>query len=162
MDHTHSINHDHPEVTSGSGSAHSHTIDHDHPNALTSWVNDHTHGPGSLTGYYKGRGSDDSGSGASGLVEYTYSAYNTTSNDSSVVINAGATAWAGGHYHDLDIPNFSASSSSEGSHTHTVDLPSYSGTSGASSAANTGSSGNGWAHNNLQPYIVLTYIIKAA
>jgi len=42
-----------------------------------------------------------------------------------------------------------------GAHTHT-----YSGTSSASSAANTGNAGSGSAHNNLQPYQVVNYIIK--
>ena len=36
------------------------------------------------------------------------------------------------------------------------------GSSGESSAANTGSAGGGAAHNNLQPYLVLNYIIRAA
>lgn len=45
------------------------------------------------------------------------------------------------------------------SHTHTVDLPNFTGSSGASAAGST-STGGGQAHNNLQPYIVVNYIIK--
>lgn len=43
----------------------------------------------------------------------------------------------------------------QGTHSH-----SYSGTTSGSSATNTGSTGSGSAHNNLQPYVVLNYIIK--
>jgi microcystin-dependent protein len=43
----------------------------------------------------------------------------------------------------------------QGTHSHT-----YSGTTSGSSSANTGSVGSGTAHNNLQPYVVLNYIIK--
>lgn len=41
---------------------------------------------------------------------------------------------------------------SAGGHSHTVDLPVFSGTSG--------SAGSGSAHNNLQPYLVVNYLIK--
>lgn len=47
----------------------------------------------------------------------------------------------------------------EGAHTHTVDIPAFSGSSGASSAANTGSTGSGTAIDKLPPYIV-TYMWK--
>lgn len=43
----------------------------------------------------------------------------------------------------------------QGTHSHT-----YSGTTSASSASTTGAAGTGAAHNNLQPYVVLNYIIK--
>jgi microcystin-dependent protein len=39
-----------------------------------------------------------------------------------------------------------------GSHTHAIDVPAFTGTSG--------SAGSGTAHNNLQPYLVINYIIK--
>ena len=46
----------------------------------------------------------------------------------------------------------SASTDAAGSHSHSVDLPNFTGTSG--------SSGSGSAHNNMQPTMVLNYIIK--
>ena len=42
------------------------------------------------------------------------------------------------------------STDSGGAHTHTVDIAAF----------NSDSAGGGGAHNNLQPYIVLNYIIK--
>jgi microcystin-dependent protein len=49
--------------------------------------------------------------------------------------------------------------SSSGNHSHEVDIPST--TSSSTTASGTiGNNGTGTAHNNLQPYIVLNYIIK--
>jgi microcystin-dependent protein len=48
----------------------------------------------------------------------------------------------------------------EGSHQHNIDVPSFTGTSGAVSTPNSGASSVGVASGNLQPYIVLNYIIK--
>lgn len=125
--------------------AHTHPIDHDHARFDTGSEAAHTHGPGTLGGWYRSRTDDDSGSGKKGAIEYIYSAFNTSYssyNAGSVVINEGSTG-AGS------------------SHTHTVDVPAFTGNSGASSAANTDSAGGGGAHNNLQPYAVVNYIIKA-
>jgi microcystin-dependent protein len=52
-----------------------------------------------------------------------------------------------------DVPDQFKSTQGGGGHTHSVDLPNFSGTSGAT--------GGGGAHNNLQPYIVLSYLIKS-
>lgn len=51
-----------------------------------------------------------------------------------------------------DNTSGSYTTGSGGSHTHGINPPAYTGTSGAT--------GSGTAHNNLQPYIVLNYIIK--
>jgi microcystin-dependent protein len=45
-----------------------------------------------------------------------------------------------------------ASMNGAGAHNHTIDVPNFTGTSG--------STGSGSAHNNLQPYISINYIIK--
>ena len=119
------------------GMSHTHAIDP--PVTATSTVADHQHGPGTLAGYYSLRSDDDSGTAAKGSLEYTYSAFNKFT--SPVVINSGLTAAAGAHSHTVDIASF---------------------ISGAASATLTGSTGNGAAHENMPPYLVLNYIIKAA
>lgn len=58
------------------------------------------------------------------------------------------TSGAGNHAHTLDISAFN--SAYAGDHTHTIDVPNTTSTS----------TGSGTAHNVLQPYIVLNYIIK--
>lgn len=58
------------------------------------------------------------------------------------------TSSAGAHTHTVNIAEFDSGSS--GAHTHTINLPSTTSTS----------AGSGSAHNNLQPYIVVNYIIK--
>ena len=66
----------------------------------------HTHGPGTLSGYYKCRETDDSGSSYSGAERVTFSAFDVNSSPSSVVINSGATASTGeglGHNHEVTI-----------------------------------------------------------
>ena len=55
----------------------------------------HTHGPGTLKGYYKTRGDDDSGKAVRGSIDYVYSAYDHNASAGSVVINSGATASTG-------------------------------------------------------------------
>ena len=64
------------------------------------------------------------------------------------------TESAGAHTHSV-----SGTASSNGSHSHTITVNSGGGHShtGTVSVAN---SGGGQAHNNLQPYIILNYIIK--
>jgi microcystin-dependent protein len=46
----------------------------------------------------------------------------------------------------------SSTTNSAGAHNHSIDVPNFTGSSG--------NQGSGEAHNNLQPYIVLNYIIK--
>jgi len=78
-------------------------------------------------------------------------AYTSTNGGHSHSYTAPATAQnadAGG------IPDYvtvtSGTTSYNGDHSHSIDIGSF----------YSGSTGNGYAHNNLQPYIVLNYIIK--
>lgn len=61
--------------------------------------------------------------------------------------NTGANAGSGWE------PRLSLETTDAGAHTHTVDLPNFTGTSG--------NAGSGSAHNNLQPYQVVNWIIKS-
>ena len=72
----------------------------------TAQIPAHTHGPGSLSGYYKCRETDDSGSGANGAERVTFTAFDVNSSASSVIINSGATASTGSggaHNHGVTI-----------------------------------------------------------
>lgn len=77
--------------------------------------------------------------------------------------NMDATTASGYHDHHVTVPavttgGHSATTSSAGAHTHTV---TGAGTNSSTKVSGTiGNTGTGNAHNNLQPYIVLRYIIK--
>lgn len=59
---------------------------------------------------------------------------------------------ASGSYNRLTWTYPTENTSAVGNHNHSVDLPNFTGTSGAT--------GSGSAHNNMQPTMVLNYIIK--
>lgn len=61
-------------------------------------------------------------------------------------LGSKVTGGGGAHSHSFSTGGRSAA------HTHGITVNDFSGSSG--------SSGSGSAHNNLQPYIVLNYIIK--
>ena len=183
--HNHSIDHDHASVTSGSGgAAHTHSIDHNHgsvtsgssgnahthsidPPSTTSSSDSHSHSQGGLStnSQASGKFTKRIGSGSnwdvtSASLARWDSATNpaTTSDSHTHSTNIGAFTSGGAsatsHTHSVDLPNFTGTSgSATASHTHSVDVESYSG--------NSGSSGSGTAHNNLQPYMALNWIIKA-
>lgn len=54
-------------------------------------VNSHTHGPGTLKGYHKGREKDNDTASVHGPLRYSYSGFNANSSAGSVIINSGAT-----------------------------------------------------------------------
>jgi microcystin-dependent protein len=87
--------------------------------------------------------------------------------------SAFSTATEGGHVHNIfgnntGVPagtngfgvamltltsgTSNRNSDTGGAHSHSIDVPNFTGSSG--------NQGSGGAHNNLQPYIVLNYIIK--
>lgn len=149
--HTHTINHDHAAKTSGAGSSHFHTANHGHGHTISaSSGGSHSHDEASNTGgqaagYYTKRmgtaGSNwDFYSGATTAFESAY--YARTSSGSS------------GHSHTMSgtVTDATVNTGNESSHTHSVDLDAFTGTSG--------STGSSSAHNNMQPYLVLMYIIK--
>lgn len=177
VDHSHSIAHDHGSANTGNQSAnHTHTIDHDHSNANTGNVSaDHSH-------------STDYNSHAHAIWYNTDAAAGTAKARATAAGNTlgnpGATDYQGhshgtggfssNHYHGFDMPNFAGSSgSNSANHSHAFDMPAFAGNSGNVSAnhthafdmpAFTGSSGDGGfantAVNIMNPFLVLTYIIK--
>lgn len=154
--HTHAIDHDHGSFTSGGGSSHSHTINHGHAASTSSYNGDHTHAQQAWLGTlgYRTFG------GGSGTSTGTYKTLAMpTSNNSTDTI--ASTTVGGGHQHTTYTSDYYGSSGGESGHTHTVDVPVFSGTSGGSSSASSGATGSGTAHNNLQPYLSLRYIIRA-
>jgi microcystin-dependent protein len=114
---------------------HAHTIDHDH-SSVVSGINStgHTHsGTSDATQPQSGQGV---GAGASaGFV--------TSSSLNASISNANHVP----HTHTFTTGGNSVD------HTHTVDLPNYTGSSNTM--------GGGGPHNNLQPYRVVNYIVKA-
>lgn len=154
--HSHSINHDHPAVTSGSGGvahthaithdhgavtsaaggvAHTHAITHDH-GAVTSGTQsaNHTH---SIAGTATSNGAHTHGvryKFISGVTVTDTTGYvflrRTETGDSYSGTDSDAANSAGAHTHTLS----GTSGGNSVNHTHSVDLPSFSGTSGGASA----------------------------
>lgn len=150
--HTHPVDHDHgaESFTSGTESAnHTHagntgnvSADHSHSGNTGYVSSDHAHWA-YIADTYAGNGSvirksySNPGSATSGFHANHYHGFST----------GGISA---NHTHGYTTGNVSAN------HTHTtsVNLAAFTGTSGASSV--------GAASGNLQPYVVLNYIIRAA
>ena len=151
--HTHTINHDHAAVTSGGGSIHNHTANHGHGHTISaSGGGGHGHDEATVatnsqaSDYYVKR------IGTAGSNWDFYSGA-TTRFDSAYY--ARASSGGSTHSHTMSgsvSDNNSVTTSNESSHTHSVDVASLTGTSG--------STGSSSAHNNMQPYLVLNYIIK--
>jgi microcystin-dependent protein len=114
--------------------SHRHSIDHNHAE-VTSSSDSHSH-----------TGTTSSGGVHSHFVNNIGGTATVQSGSGQVVTDnvQGTTFSAGAHTHTF--------TTSSDSHSHTVNLPNFEGDSGLA--------GSGGAHNNLQPYIVLNYIIK--
>lgn len=141
-DHTHGVN-----ITSGGESAdHAHLIDP--PNTVTDSQGAHAHNvrttPASGSPQSPRKVMSEANWGGVGDIDI-----------------AGAALSAGAHQHNVDIPAFWSGGRSQG-HTHNVsgNTGGQSQTHSHSLPANTGATGSGSAHPNLQPYLVLQYIIK--
>ena len=172
--------HTHDDGTLATASAGSHT--HDDGTLAAASAGSHTHDDGTLatasagshTHKYNQRGSaaaaihdpsDGQSTKASTLSEKTTSSAgghthsvsgNTGSAGGHTHSVSGNTGSAGGHTHSV-----SGNTGSAGGHTHSV-----SGDTGSvgghthSVSGNTGSAGSGDAHNNMQPAVVVTKLIK--
>lgn len=119
--------------------AHAHTDSgHSHTQAgHTHGDYGHYHGPGSLNGYYRMRSVDDSGTTYHGAVQYIFSAFDRSTENGQVVINAGTTDWG------------------------------YANLASATPAINNGAAaiqdtGGGQAFNIVQWYITLPQFVKVA
>ena len=125
--------HTHTGTTGNESVGHTHTISHDHT-VFTITGGGHSHSAYTTDQMFFGAGSSAAFVGAS--------------------VNSGGTG-----------VNGPITVSGDGSHTHSVDVPSFTGNSGPVSDSHTHSftsaaSGSGTAHNNMQPSLVLNYIIK--
>jgi microcystin-dependent protein len=118
--------------------AHSHTINHDHASTTTG---SDTHSHSGSTGS-AGSHTHTVSDGGSGAV--TVGTSGTTTGVADNISTTRTTSSNGSHTHSVSIGN--------NTHDHSVNIPSYTGSSGLT--------GSGTAINNLQPYIVLNYIIK--
>lgn len=137
--HSHTINHDHGAVTSGTQSAnHTHSIDHNHGAFNTATAGGHNH-----DGTYKDVSYAAGGLGTQPFVP-------STSPHSGIWPVSAANG--GTHAHAIDVPNFDGTSGSNSvSHTHSVNLPSFSGSSG-----NAGTAGI----DQIPEFATVTYIIR--
>jgi microcystin-dependent protein len=164
--HDHSIAHDHPAFdTAAGGGTHNHNTNfsltadavgnHGHTVSDTLDLEIHTH-------YLPAKQTSS--------TSHTHTGTSTVaagiSGGTDVTVNSGIAPYelapdvdpGGAHGHSVSgTINVNAG---EGSHQHSIDVPSFSGTSGAPSAANSGASSAATASGNLQPYIVLNYIVK--
>ncbi len=146
--HSHSIDHDHAAVTSGTQSA-----SHSHATNIGSVTSSSAGGTWHSIWWGQERPiSLSSGSKGVGNI-YSSSGYRTGYASGSVYQYAMNAKAAATHAHATNPPSTSSGSQSV-SHTHSVNLPAFSGTSGSTTATNQ-STGGGEAHNNIQPSIVV-------
>lgn len=126
--------HTHTGTTGNESAGHTHSINHDHGSVNSSEAGAHGHNASTSGQMFYGAGANQAVVGAS--------------------VNSGGT----GQSAPVDVSNV-------GNHSHSVDLPNFTGTSGGVSANHTHSfttdaNGSGTAHNNMQPSLVMNYIIK--
>jgi microcystin-dependent protein len=122
--------------------SHQHTFSASLVSGSAASVGDHSHG---LSGSTSSDGTHTHGyvNASSTRSDMNASAGSTCNNGSF----SSDTGGAGGHGHSL-----SGSTTSDGGHSHSVS---------GNVSGNTGSIGSGTAHQNLQPYLAVPYIIRA-
>ena len=144
-------------LTTAEMPTHTHTQDahthsdpgHSHSASSAGETQEHTHGPGNLTGGLRMRNSDDSGTTLWGTLACNFSAYDIYGNGSTGRSGTPAVEITGG-----------ATGGRSAQHNHAITVNgAYTGL-GAATATNQNTGGGG-SHNNLQPYISLNYIIRA-
>lgn len=161
--HDHSIAHDHPAFDTVTGGTHDHSAsisltadgvgDHDHSVNGTALEN-HNHGlparqTSSTSHTHTGTTTIAAGFAGTDQIPSTYAPPTFITPD---VLPAGA--------HGHSVSGSVSVTAGQGGHAHNIDVPSFTGTSGAVSTPNSGASSAAAASGNLQPYAVLTYIIK--
>lgn len=124
--------------------AHTHTtnIGHDHAHTITANQGSHTHATALVPTAYTTQRTASAGTG--GALVASSGTVDTDATDPAITISGGITA--------LPTTNVTSSAATSTSHSHDTAVSFAAGTSGTN--------GSGTAHNNLQPYIVLNYIIK--
>jgi microcystin-dependent protein len=110
-----------------------------HGHTFTGTAHTHTVDPTSVS-------TTSDGSHAHSYVDYYTSTTNWVDYPDETTVADGATS-------------ATRTTGSAGAHTHTVDIPATT-SSSVVAGGSISSTGSGTAHNNLQPYIVLNYIIK--
>ena len=169
LNHRHTINHNHASVSVDIGN-HSHTV------TTVSDTHYHTNRIALHDYYYKAAGANAAMDGV-GMYRYNTGTWggapglttttSTVNNSSSYASVAHTIFYSQGNSAGASATT-SKTTSSAGSHTVTTDLPNFTGNSGYNDltththSGTTDDTGGGDPHNNLQPYIVLNYIIKAA
>lgn len=133
-------NHNHSAST-GTAGEHGHNSSIGNSSPGTNSAESHTHGFTAVRGRFDG-------GRASGTIT-------TRQADAP---SGGSTGNAGAHSHTVNSHSHSISITPTGNHTHSV---SVSNNGNHSHSFTTSSTGSGEAHNNVQPYITLNYIIRA-
>lgn len=150
--------------TMGGAGGHSHTLNansHSHGGYTTiiGWpTHSHTIGGGMIGTRFVTQVPTGSGS-AVATTSGPWNATNTTATDPSPTEHEHTIATdTVNHSHDVvGVSNHTHTLTSDGSHTHTFTTD-----SAAAHTHTISSEGSGTAHNNLQPYIVVSYLIRAA
>ncbi len=134
-------------ATSGSAGGHTHTINNSGNLNIPIYVDGSATSQNRIAYYILGQG-------FSNIRNYITWDEGSPSHTISAIggNHAHTMASAGAHTHSVSV-------ASNGSHAHTITIGSA-GTHGHTAVTSVDNTGGGQAHNNMQPYVVLNYIIK--